>query len=67
MTHDWKKGATILTAGLSVCSRCETLRVTENGKVHFIRRQRDVRDERIVLEEPPCEVAPPRGKLPSPW
>lgn len=67
MMHEWKKGATVLTASLSVCSRCETLRVEEGGKVHFIRRRKDVRDERVVYDEPPCEPSASRGKLPPPW
>jgi hypothetical protein len=61
MMHDWKPGATILTATLAICKQCDSIRVTEGESVHYIRRVAHVRDERIALEEPECVPPPRRG------
>ncbi len=61
--HEWKPGATVLSANLAVCSRCGSLRVVERGAVKYIRRVRSVRDERVWDEEPPCTPVPRRGSL----
>ena len=64
MIHEWKRGATVLTAKLSVCTRCGALRVEEAGRVHFIRRCEDVRDERVTDVEPaPCLAPARRGSM----
>ena len=62
--HEWKDGATILTAKLAVCKRCGGLRVTEAGRIHYIRRCESVRDERVSEGvEPPCIVVRRRASL----
>jgi hypothetical protein len=52
--HDWRPGATVLSANLAVCKGCGSLRVLERGVYKYIRRVASIRDERVFDEEPPC-------------
>lgn len=63
--HAWVSGSVILGARLASCSRCGTLRVTEDDRpVIFIRRERDEK-ARVLEAAPPCVT--PRPYVPPPW
>lgn len=71
MHHDWKIGAFIVAARLATCAHCETLRVTEGERSHFIKRAIDPlspaarRGNLVLEEEPPCVAPPPFFAPPS--
>lgn len=66
LRHEWKDGATILTAKLATCPHCGALRVVEPTGTHYQVPATSVRDDRIFYGEPPCVPRPRRGTL-SAW